>query len=372
MQITALFAVALLAMGAVAVLVIRQTGRADARRQVAQAVADVDALNNPQPGVWIYELGHHGLRASPGAPAQPADRAALDATDADGRARDAMLRRDGREYVIRTQRVDGHARQAVLDVTEADEERHRVYWGLAGAGAAGVLMAVAVGSLIARRAIVPLGDALARQQRFIADASHELRTPLTQLHTRAQLLERGLRTGGDPQRLGEDARRLVAGTRQLGDIVEELLLAARLRGVPAESGPVPLAALAREAVDAEGPRAAAEGVELAVLTDSAHPDDEYTVPGVAIALRRVLTSLLDNALAHTPSGGHVRVVLSRPEAGDSVRFVVVDDGEGFAEADQELIFERFARGGHRDRRRFGLGLALVREVVQAHGGTVTA
>jgi signal transduction histidine kinase len=82
--------------------------------------------------------------------------------------------------------------------------------------------------------------------------------------------------------------------------------------------------------------------------------------------------LLDNALAHTPAGGHIRVVVARTADGGTVRCVVEDDGEGFPPADNEVIFERFARGGHGDRRRFGLGLALVREVVEAHGGSVRA
>jgi two-component system OmpR family sensor kinase len=85
----------------------------------------------------------------------------------------------------------------------------------------------------------------------------------------------------------------------------------------------------------------------------------------------VLAALLDNALAHTPAGGHVRIQLSTADL-DTVSCVVTDDGEGFPDADRDVIFQRFARGGHGDRRRFGLGLALVREVVQAHGGSVRA
>jgi signal transduction histidine kinase len=366
-QIAALFATALLLLGGLAALLVMQTGRADARRQVIQAVADRDALTNPPHGTWIYQRSATGLRSSPGAPAQPADPRAMAATARDGRTRDTVIHRYGREYEVRTQSSGGDTLQAVLDITDADRERHRLYWGLAATGAVGLLVAVVVGALIARRATAPLGQAIARQRRFIADASHELRTPLTQLHTRAQLLERGLHAGTDPERLRGDAQRLVQGTRQLGEIVQELLLAAQLRTGPTEAGPVDLGALAAEVVDADAERAAHAGVEMVVSAG-----DDCRVPGVATALRRVLVALLDNALAHTSTGGHVRVRLSRSADGGTVQCVVEDDGEGFAPEDNELIFERFARGGHGDRRRFGLGLALVREVVESHGGTVRA
>jgi signal transduction histidine kinase len=230
-------------------------------------------------------------------------------------------------------------------------------------------LAALVGAVIARRAIVPLGQAFDRQQRFIADASHELRTPLTQLHTRAQLLDRELRRDGDPARLAEDVRQLIRGTRHLGDVVEELLLAAQLRAEPATFGPVDLAELAGEAVAAEQARSAQLSVELRAV---APPDHAYVVRGAATALRRVLTSLIDNALGHTPAGGHVTVRLGHEPAAGVVTCAVQDDGAGFDPTGGQRMFERFARGGHGDRRRFGLGLALVREAVQAHGGTVAA
>jgi len=366
-QIAVLFAGALLLLGGLAAFLVLQTGHADARRQVVQAVGDVDALTNPPHGIWIYQQGAAGLRHSPGAPEQPTDPRALAATARDGRVRDTVVHQGEREYQVRTQREGTGVLQAVLDITDAEQARHRLYWGLAAAGAVGLGVAVLVGALIARQATAPLGQAIARQQRFVADASHELRTPLTQLHTRAQLLERGLRGGTDPERLRADAQRLVQGTRQLGEIVQELLLAAQLRSGPAESGPVDLAALARETVDADAERAVQERVEMAVSAGA-----DCRVRGVGTALRRVLVALLDNALAHTPAGGHIRVVVARAEDGATVRCVVEDDGEGFPPADNEVIFERFARGGHGDRRRFGLGLALVREVVEAHGGSVRA
>jgi signal transduction histidine kinase len=368
-QTAAMFAAALLLLDALAVGLILHAGHSDAQRQVAQAAADRDALTSPPRGIWVYQRGTGGLRVSPGAPPTPTDPVALSAVAADGRTRDALIHLDGREYEIQTQRVGPATVQAVIDVTQSDRERHRLYWGLAAAGAVGLSLAALVGAVIARRAIVPLGQAFARQQRFIADASHELRTPLTQLHTRAQLLDRELRRGGDPALLAADVQQLIRGTRHLGDVVEDLLLAAQLRAEPAAFGPVDLTLLAAEAVSAELARAGELGVELGVHAETGKA---YVVRGAATPLRRALAALIDNALAHTGTGGHVAIGLNRvPETG-AVACEVRDDGAGFDPADGQRIFERFARGGHGDRRRFGLGLALVRETVAAHGGTVTA
>ena len=369
-QTALMFAAALLLLDALALAVVVHTGHVAARNQVMQALADEDGLTSPPPGVWLYELttSPPTTVASRGAPATPFDPQAIAAVARDGRARDSSVDRAGGEYQVRTERRGGRVVQAVLDASEQERERHRLYLGLGAAGGTGLLVAALVGAVIARRAIDPLGQALERQRRFVADASHELRTPLTQLHTRAQLLDRELRSGGDPTRLAVDVQQLVGGTRQLGEIVEDLLTSASLRAAPRGFGPVDLAALAADAVAAELPRAIEQDVSLRVR---AEPAGHYLVRGGDSPLRRVLAALLDNALAHTPPGGHIDVELC-PAPGGRVRCAVRDDGSGFDPGDAQRVFERFARGGHGDRRRFGLGLALVRETVEAHGGTVTA
>jgi two-component system OmpR family sensor kinase len=96
------------------------------------------------------------------------------------------------------------------------------------------------------------------------------------------------------------------------------------------------------------------------------------IRGREAALRRVITALVDNALSHTPAGGHVTVELGAENHPRWVTVIVRDDGTGFEPTDAERIFARFARAGHDDHRRFGLGLALAREVIAGHGGTITA
>jgi signal transduction histidine kinase len=164
----------------------------------------------------------------------------------------------------------------------------------------------------------------------------------------------------------QDARRLVRNTRLLGDIVEEMLLSAQLRSEPGQFGPVDLAPLAADVVDNHRDQAVERDSALALEKDPG----PHTVRGVPGALRRAVASLVDNALGHVNAGGSVVVALRRDRS--QVVCAVRDNGVGFDPADGDLIFERFARGAHGEGRRFGLGLALVRETVEAHGGTVTA
>jgi signal transduction histidine kinase len=211
------------------------------------------------------------------------------------------------------------------------------------------------------------------QRRFVADASHELRTPLAVLHTRAQMVRRHLPGTASPE-VREEVDQLVADTGSLGEVVSDLLLAAQLEQADVPSGEVDLAQVAREVVASMRPYAEDAGVRLAVEGSPGSP--EVVVHGAATALRRALTALVDNAVAHSDRGGAVQVVVrSSSEAGAGERLVVSvtvrDEGEGLDPADARTLRQRFARGttaSGRPGRRFGLGLALVDEVVRAHQG----
>ena len=184
---------------------------------------------------------------------------------------------------------------------------------------------------------------------------------------RAQLLQRSLAATGDRSELADDAEQLVRSTRQLGDIIDELLLSAQLSADSAATTPVDLGDLARETVEAEQVRARPRQVTITFENDGG----EHVVAGSRTALRRVLNSLLDNALGHVEAGGTITVSVGR-EAGPTIRCRVTDDGRGFDPGDVDALFERFAHGDHGTGRRFGLGLALAREVIDAHGGTISA
>ncbi|MEV4472554.1 HAMP domain-containing sensor histidine kinase [Nonomuraea sp. NPDC049504] len=316
----------------------------------------------PPPCVWLYQLRSDGtITASPGAPAELPLRSSINHVSGGVPEETVQVTVAGQEYLVHTRRRGDTIVQAALDLRYQVSERQRLLQTLFGAEVAGLLAALVVGQVVARRAIAPLGEALARQRRFAADVSHELRTPLTRLNTRAQLLSRRLRGGTDPILLIDEADHLVIGTRQLGEVVEDLLCSAQFQHLRRPFGPVDLAVLAAEVAAADGARAAARGVDVQVRCDG--PGD-HVVRGVESALRRVVSALLDNALGHTGPGGHIGMRLSC-EPG-VVLLTVEDDGVGLDPADTERLFGRFEGTG------FGLGLALVREVVEGHHGTITA
>jgi two-component system OmpR family sensor kinase len=369
LQTAALFAVCLVALGALAAVFILRAQTADAQRQLRAAVLDEDAITDPPAGILIYQSSDGHVRASAQLRGHALDPAAVARVAAGGPTETGEVTAGGRQYQLRTARRDAVTVQAALDLTDQNRERHRLIEALVVAGGVGLVIAVVIGSVTARRAVRPLEEASLRQQRFVADASHELRTPLTQAHLRAQLLQRSLRDIDGHPDLADEAGRLVNSTRELGDIVEELLMSAQLTADPTTIVPVDLADLAAGLIDAEQPRARERGVELGIRRNGG----PYIVPGSPTALRRVLNAVVDNAIGHVDAGGHITVAIHRHDGRTpTVVCEVIDDGHGIGPGDTERIFERFARGTHGSGRRFGIGLALAREVIEAHGGTLTA
>jgi signal transduction histidine kinase len=362
---TVAIALILLFVGAVALLVVQREERSALAASVRQTAATEDDVIDPPEHSWIFRLDATGrVTATRDAPAGFPDRAALDRVRAGGPPEETQ----SGGYLVVTRRRGTATVQVVGSLAAEYAETRRLLAALGAAELLGLAVATLAGWLLAGRATAPLGDALARQRRFVADASHELRTPIAQLHTRAQLLDQDLRSGAAGADLAPDVRRLVAGTRQLGEIVEDLLLSTHLAGRAEAASEVDLGLLADNVAGGFRERAQDRGIDLEVSTD---PDKPSIVHGREAALRRVLTALVDNALSHTPAGGHITIELDRLDAPDRVQMVVRDSGTGFAPEDAGRLFDRFARG-HDDQRRFGLGLALAREVVTGHGGTIEA
>ncbi len=369
LQTAALFTVCLLTLAGLAAVFILRAQTADGQRLLSAAVSDEDAVTDPPSGIVIYQAEGDLTRSSPALHGAPLDPGAFAAVQAGHSVMTGKVTSGGREYQLRTARRGDVTVQAGLDLTDQNRERRRLIEALLVASVIGLLAALAIGSYIARRAVRPLELASERQRRFVADASHELRTPLTQAHTRAQMLQRSLAASGTHTDLVDEAGRIVRSTRQLGDIIEELLLSAQLSADPASVSPVDLGAVAAEAVAAEADRAETRNITITVTQDAG----PHVVPGSPTALRRVLNSLIDNAFGHVDAGGHITVAVERRgRDSTTVMCSVTDDGHGFDPQDADTMFERFARGNHGDARRFGLGLALVREVIQAHHGTIVA
>ncbi|QCB97441.1 HAMP domain-containing histidine kinase [Arthrobacter sp. PAMC25564] len=232
------------------------------------------------------------------------------------------------------------------------------------AGVAGIVLAGVVGWLSARSAIRPLGEALALQRRFVQDASHELRTPLAILDARIQLAQRDAVPDSKP---GQALGRIREDAATLTGIVNELLLAATGAAPDRSTEPVELADVAGSVTESLQELSSRHDIRLA-FSDGGRPLARID----RNSLRRAVLALADNALAHTPSGGSV-TISTGVERNHAV-ISVADTGPGITGVDQARIFDRFVRtpspDGTRGQRSFGIGLALVREIATAAGGTV--
>jgi signal transduction histidine kinase len=223
-------------------------------------------------------------------------------------------------------------------------------------------------------------DRLARQQlEFVAAVSHELRTPVSVIGAAAGNLADGV--VDQPDRVRKYGSTIQAEARRLGETVERVLQLAGLaagRGVHGGS-PVAVTALVNDAVAGcrhEVEHAGAT-IEVAIAPDvidlGTDPTGTERVLGDAAALRSAIQNLISNAIKYGGDTPWVRVSAVRSNSG-GVRIAVEDRGIGIPAEDRKHIFEPFYRGRQAVSQQIqgsGLGLHLVRRIVEAHGGSVS-
>jgi heavy metal sensor kinase len=210
-----------------------------------------------------------------------------------------------------------------------------------------------------------LEEAIQTSKRFVADASHELRTPLTVLRGELESLaqERELKAP-TTENLGS----MLEEVTRLSGIVEGLLALSRLDAGEAQEEWVQFDLAELAATTADQMSLLAEDKNITVTCDAA---PSITVKGDRARLKQVIVNLLDNAIKYTPSGGTVRLQISRQE-GYAV-LDVADDGIGIPEEALPHVFKRFFRvddSRSRDGGGAGLGLSIVQSICTAHGAQV--
>jgi two-component system sensor histidine kinase MprB len=283
-----------------------------------------------------------------------------------------------------------------LNPIESALAETRVRLGLVALG--GVLLAAALGTVVARAALTPvrrltniveevartrdlsqrvslnstdelgrlaasfnvmLGEletSLRSQRQLVADASHELRTPLTSLRTNLELLERG--QPADPTERQQVLGDLVGQMERLSTLVSDLIDLARDERVQLVVEDVSLDEVAHDAIAEMGMRYPNISFQL--------EGGPSVVRGVRSRILRAVTNLLDNAGKWSPAGGVVEVAVRANEV------TVRDHGPGIAPEDESRVFDRFWRApAARQLPGSGLGLAIVKDVAETHGGRVT-
>jgi signal transduction histidine kinase len=216
--------------------------------------------------------------------------------------------------------------------------------------------------------VTDLRDAQAAREKFFGNISHEIRTPLSLILLAAADIER--RSGGS---LDERSRAGLASVndaaRKLVRLVDELLLlAAGQEGkLVIAREPTDLAAMLKQIVNAWRPVAEAAGLDIAGTLPA-----RFVASVDPVALERVVSNLVSNAVKYTPRGGHIELQLAVTT--EHVRISVLDTGPGIDAELAQRLFGRFERsqGGDRRKTGTGIGLALVKQLSEAHGGTVEA
>jgi len=305
-------------------------------------------------GQSIEVLVPHRFRG--GHPQFRADFSTLPQARAMGAGRDLYgLRKDGSEVPIEIglnpiQSESGNlVLSSIVDITErkrAEEERER---------------------LLAReqKARREAENANRLKDEFLATVSHELRTPLTSMLGYAKLLRAGMLNATDSGRALEAMER---NTRTQGQIIDDILevsriITGKLRLSRRSINPTEIV---ERAIDAVRPAIEAKGIVLSRSLETSR-----TVTADPDRLQQIAWNLLSNAVKFTPEAGHIEVSLT--EETNRVRLEVKDNGVGIAPEFLPYVFDRFSQADSSVTRSFGglgLGLAIVRHLVEIHGGTV--
>ena len=206
------------------------------------------------------------------------------------------------------------------------------------------------------------------KDEFLATLSHELRTPLNAILGYARMANSGMLS---PEKLPRAIETIERNATSLAQIVEDVLDVSRIVSgkMRLDVQTLDLAALVRDSIEAVQPGADAKGITITTALESG----PGPVSGDPQRLQQVIWNLLSNAVKFTGGGGRVEVRVAR--VGGHVELSVADSGVGIAPEFMPHIFERFRQadaGTTRERGGLGLGLAIVRQLVELHGGTVGA
>lgn len=223
-----------------------------------------------------------------------------------------------------------------------------------------------LGRIVVLRDITGERESERLKDEFFALVSHELRTPLTSIIGYLDLvLDDGEGLDADTQRFLEVVQR---NARRLLRLVGDLLFVAQVEAgqLSLEQTQVDLGQIAAEAVEAARPRAEGNGVSVVLSAEPARP-----LSGDRDRFGQMLDNLIGNAVKFSPDGGHVEVSLA--DEGDAAVLEVRDTGMGIPPEDLGRLFERFFRSSDATRRAVpgvGLGLTIVKAIIDAHGGTI--
>lgn len=264
------------------------------------------------------------------------------------------------------QKITGYVRVSI----PTDDDLSRLLMGLQIGGGISFILILGTGWWLTKRSLRPIKKSVRQLQQFTADASHELRSPLAAIRTAAEVMQ------SHPERVhASDVAKLaaiVSATQQMGQLVEDLLLLARIDLNPLELTStwiaIPMDEILEDLLELLEPVAIAKEI----LLEASMPwSGEFLVKGDGGNLRRLLLNLIDNAIKYTPRNGKVRVSLFK---NDGVIIIKIEDtGIGIAPKQISKVFDRFWRADQarsHSEEGSGLGLAIAQAIAHTHKGEI--
>lgn len=271
----------------------------------------------------------------------------------------------GKKIRVRTgrRRYQTYVTVAIADLVTIDDRYPSLFAGYIASAIIAVLLVGIGGAALARKSTQPIEAAMEQMRRFMSDAAHELKTPIAVLRARADV-------GLQCPRTEAEYREILAGISEeaehLGGLVEKMLFLARADAGqwPVHRERVFLDDILLDAASAARSLGARKGVEVKVAEL-----EETCVSGDPGLIRQLWLILLDNAVQYTPPGG--RVTASAVRRGNRCVVTIADTGIGIPATALPHVFDRFFRADSaRGRGGAGLGLAIARWIVDAHGGEI--
>ena len=209
-------------------------------------------------------------------------------------------------------------------------------------------------------------DSIAARDEVLAIVAHDLRNPLNTIMMASELVHDGIAPGERPaerRQLGMILRNAQNMNRLIGDLLE--VKRVQTGRLVVEPRPAELRPMVYEAMEMLHPMAAAASLILAANLADGLP----AVSADSVRIQQVLSNLVGNAIKFTPAGGRIEV-RAEPYGEGAVRIAVADTGPGIAPDQLPQVFGRFWQGGHRDGLGVGLGLAICKGIIEAHGGEI--
>jgi two-component system, OmpR family, sensor histidine kinase CiaH len=225
-------------------------------------------------------------------------------------------------------------------------------------GFAGLLL-LGVSILLSSWIIQPLEENDRKQKQFVSDAGHELKTPISTVNANLEILER---------EIGENRwlHNIKYENKRMETIVKQLLDLAKIQSVKTELVTIDLSRIAMAGILAFEAQAFEKGIVLDY--DIA---DKIQIRGNMQQMQMLISILVDNACSHTVKGNSIKIVLNKQHS--KVQFVVSNQGDEIPLDDRERIFDRFYRADmvrNGEENHYGLGLAIAKNIVQTHQGTI--